>query len=99
MDSHKINPARTIFPDAILILSNRPYANEHVYILWRLWRHRMTDGITTARAVGSRGIHDIGFGFDTSDSRLTNIAGSADPYRWRNRHGRNGVASFAEPGP
>ena len=51
----------------------------------------MADGITTARAVRSRGLHDIG--------------GSTDPYRWRirhvdigeNTHGRNGVTSFAGP--
>ncbi len=65
----------------------------------------MADGITTARAVRSRGLHDIGLGVEPSDRRLASIAGSSDPYRWRNRHvdigeithGRNGVASFAGP--
>ena len=52
------------------ILSNRPYANEHVYILARLWPHRMVDGISTARAVRSRGMHNIGLGDEISDRRL-----------------------------
>ena len=62
----------------------------------------MADGITATRAVRSRGLHDIGLGFD---SIFASIAEFTEPYRWQNRHidigesmhGRNGVASFAGP--
>ena len=74
-----------------LILSNRPYANEHVYILARPWRHRMVDDISGARAIRSRGMHDIGLGVKTIGDTFTNFVGSTDPQRNRhvdNTHGR-----------
>ena len=67
-----------------LILSNRPYANEHVYILARPWRHRMVDDISGARAIRSRGMHDVGLGVKTIGDTFTNFVGSTDPQR--NRH-------------
>ena len=68
------------------ILSNQPYANEPVYILEPQWhRSWMADDITAARAVRGRS-WDIHHSATTHHHhRITGIAWSADPCRWRHR--------------